>query len=220
MAKRVDQEGKRPQRKGAPSEVRLLAFLFSRWGWRLGALLILALVALSRWGPPWVAQPLGVAQESIAQALGFGLIPVALWALLFLSALRYRPRWLLQRWREWLTSALLVALTLSLLSFFHPGSGILREVSLAGNWGSYLGGTPVGLGALKALVLLFLAFLVFTPRQTLRVSRQGLRLLWQGLRRAGPPTGRLVSRWGRSAFSTALRRSGRQGTSQNGTVSS
>ena len=119
------------------------------------------------------------------QSLGYGWIPVGLWAASVLFALRYRARTLVYHWRLWGVGAALVALCICGLSYFSPARGLLEEVSLAGRWGVALGGPsllPVGL--VKMLAITALVPLAFYPRSTVPVYSKGLSHFWQWLQLA------------------------------------
>ena len=122
-------------------------------------------------------------------ALGYGLIPVALWMGSFVLVLRYKYPLIKRLWRVWLGSALVVAVAVVILSIFDASSGVMETASLGGNWGRYLGGSPTPLGAFKVAVLVLLVPLLLYPRRTgpvyLLVSRKLLRawavaLMWVG----------------------------------------
>ena len=113
------------------------------------------------------------------RALGYGWIPVGLWAGAVLFFLRYRPRMLPQFWRRFAVAAAAVALALCVLSYLSPSRGLLEDISYAGLWGVSLGGPsllPVGLA--KMLAILVLVPLVFYPRATGPVYTRVLSRLW------------------------------------------
>ena len=122
-------------------------------------------------------------------ALGYGLIPVALWMGSFVLVLRYKYPLIKRLWRVWLGSALVVAVAVGILSIFDASSGVMETASLGGNWGRYLGGSPTPLGAFKVAVLVLLVPLLLYPRRTgpvyLLVSRKllgawAVALMWVG----------------------------------------
>ncbi len=98
--------------------------------------------------------------------LGYGLIPVTTWLACFLLVLRYKAVPIKPLWKVWMGSALVVAVSLGLLSMFDASSGVMEAASLGGNWGQYLGGTPLALGAFKVAVLVALMPLLIFPRRT------------------------------------------------------
>ena len=120
-------------------------------------------------------------------ALGYGLIPVALWLVLFGLALRFRYVWIRSFWRPWLGSAMLVAISLGIVSMFDAAGGVPEDASLGGYWGEYLGGRPLALGILKVAVLVFLTPLLLYPRRGTAVyKREADRTIH---------TGTVASRW-------------------------
>ena len=98
-------------------------------------------------------------------ALGYGLIPVTLWLSCFALVLRYKHAWIKHFWRVCVGSALLVAISLGIMSMFNASSGVMKEASLGGYWGQYLGGSPAALGSLKIAFLVLLGPLLLFPRR-------------------------------------------------------
>ena len=139
-------------------------------------------------------------------ALGYGLIPVALWMGSFVLVLRYKYPLIKRLWRVWLGSALVVAVAVGILSIFDASSGVMETASLGGNWGRYLGGSPTPLGAFKVAVLVLLVPLLLYPRRTgpvyLLVSRKLLRAWAVALMWVGTNLARSVKYVARSRFFT------------------
>ena len=124
-------------------------------------------------------------REWFWQALGYGWIPVGLWAASILFVLRYQARMLVYRWRPWGLAAAFVALSICGLSYFSPSRGLLEEVSFAGRWGVSLGGpSPFPIGLSKMLVIAALVPLAFYPRSSGPYYSQALRNLWRWLQLA------------------------------------
>ena len=105
-------------------------------------------------------------RDRALESLGYGLAPVALVVATLAFMLRYKRNWIKPYWRVWVGSALATAISLGVLSMFHASDGILSDVSLGGDWGQYLGGTPKTLAVVKLLVLTLLSPLVLYPRYT------------------------------------------------------
>jgi len=99
------------------------------------------------------------------EALGYGWIPVGLWLFAGLVTLRYQRRALAQYWRRWALAAAIAAVAIGTLSLFSTGDGIPAESTLGGNWGSHVGGTPLGVAVLKIAGIVVFAPLLFYPRQ-------------------------------------------------------
>ncbi len=119
-------------------------------------------------------------RKSLWQALGYGWVPVGLWAASILLALRYRARSSLRHWRLWGVGAALAAISICGLSYLSPARGLLEEVSYAGRWGMALGGPsllPVGL--VKMLAIAGLVPLVFYPRSIGPFYTSGIAHLWK-----------------------------------------
>ena len=118
-------------------------------------------------------------REWALEALGYGLIPVVLWVVCFVVVLRYRKVWIKGFWRAWLGSALLVAVSLGIMSMFHASDGVMKDASLGGSWGGYLGGSPTALGAVKVAILVLIGPLLLFPRRAAttyrRIAERGLQ---------------------------------------------
>ena len=99
------------------------------------------------------------------EALGYGWIPVGLWLFAALVTLRYQRKALVQYWRRWTMAAASAAVSIGALSLFSAGDGILAESTLGGDWGSFVGGAPLGVAILKITAIVVLAPLIFYPRQ-------------------------------------------------------
>ena len=97
-------------------------------------------------------------------ALGYGFIPVISWLACFVLAARYKHDWIKEFWRIWAGAAILVAVSLGVMSMFHASTGVMEKASLGGHWGQVLGGSPIALGLLKVAVLVFLIPPLLYPR--------------------------------------------------------
>jgi len=105
------------------------------------------------------------ARQETLEALGYGLIPTVLWVAAALITLRYQHRSLAKYWRRWVSAATLVVITLGVMSYFHPGYGIVGETSLSGRWGAVVGGTPLAVMVLRlAAICLFVPLLLYPRR--------------------------------------------------------
>ena len=127
------------------------------------------------------------ARDWILGALGYGLIPVTTWIVLFLLVLRDQRQWIQRFRRVWVGTAWLAALSLGALSLVKGSSGVLGDASFGGYWGQYLGGTPMALGIVKLLVIGLLGPILVFPR---RASALYANFAWKALRRTG-----LGARW-------------------------
>ncbi len=138
--------------------------LIPKFTWyELLALPVVAVGIAVYWFREPIAATFNAARETIAVSLGAGVIPIALWALIAIAALALRPS-LFRRWRPWLASLPLLALTLGAMSLLRPVEGPLAWFTLQGY--STLGGAlgdaiagPAGwrriaqLGGLAALTI-------------------------------------------------------------------
>ena len=164
--------------------------LLANFRWKVMVLILLGAVL----GPILAFSLLSPVRDWALGALGYGLIPVTIWLACFALVFRYKSAWVKRLWRVWLGSALGVAVSLGILSLFHASGGVMKEASLGGYWGQYLGGTPIPLGALKVAVLMLLGPLMLFPRRSApiygRVSARlplacafSLRWTWKRLMR-------------------------------------
>ena len=125
------------------------------------------------------------ATERVWQNLGYGWVPVALWAVTALIFLRYGPGLLIRYWRRWAVAGAVVALSLAALSYVYPSRGPLEQVSLAGRWGMEIGGPSLlPYGVAKMAGILAFVPLVLYPRTTGPLYSRGLAHLWRWFRLA------------------------------------
>ena len=144
-----------------------------------------------------------MARDWMLGALGYGLIPVYLWMVGFILALRYRRAWIGLHWRGWVGAALLVAISLGIISMFDASSGVMEDASLGGYWGGYLGGSPVPFGALKVAFLVLVAPLLLYPRPAVALYR---RWAWKFLSAIGLSLNWLLQRLAHSLRNLRARR--------------
>ena len=124
-------------------------------------------------------------REWLWQALGYGWIPVGLWAGSALFVLRYQARMLAYRWRFWAASAAAIALSLAALSYVYPSRGLLESTSLAGNWGMAVGGPSLfPLGLVKMVGIVAFVPVVLYPRSVGPLYTHGLSHVWRGFQLA------------------------------------
>ncbi len=113
--------------------------------------------------------------------LGYGWIPVLLWVLSALIALRYRPRWMLKTWRWWAAGVAVAAFAVGVLSFFDADYGALAFVSLGGRWGSAMIGEAPGWAVLRLSAIALAIPLLVHPWATGRLYWGAVVKLGKGL---------------------------------------
>ena len=108
------------------------------------------------------------ASDGVLTSVGLGMVPVALWLMVFLWSLAGRRSWL-RRPNLWLGSVALVAFTLGVMGFFQPADGALAgftrdgEVSLGGRAGDAVAGSATWLGVLQLLGIFAAGVTVTAP---------------------------------------------------------
>ncbi|MYC29703.1 MAG: hypothetical protein F4X65_06390 [Chloroflexi bacterium] len=120
-------------------------------------------------------------RERAYTALGYGWIPVVVWASAFVVALRYRPRWLLRYWNAWLAGVCAVVIAVGVLAFFDAEYGSLAFVSLGGRWGQQAVGESQLLGMLRILPFALAVPVLLFPRRASRAYWLGLAYTGKGL---------------------------------------
>ena len=156
---------------------------------RFGRALLLAVAAgaayLALYQPSWAIDPLRDLVERTLEAFGAGTILVVLWALAFLTLLRYRTGTLFRRWRLVLGSAALVVAVLGGLACFDGPLLLLDEGNLGGEYGLTIQGDDSALGYARLAVVAALGLWILAPRRLGGLARgagraTGLLLLGMG----------------------------------------
>ena len=155
-------------------------------GPRLGLLVVLDLLvvgfvltvtALALWLYPDL-------REQAYTGLGYGWIPVLLWAATFLVALRYRFNWTWRYWNLWLVGLCVVAISIGTLSFFDAEYGALAFASLGGHWGKSAVGDSALFGALRLVPFVLAIPILLAPRKSGRAYWLAIlyagKALWYG----------------------------------------
>ena len=122
-----------------------------------------------------------VARDDVLRSVGFGVYPMAVWAVVTLAALRINPRWLLRWWRWWLATGLLVAAAQAALGGVHGAERIVAEATLGGQAGQFLWGGSLLQGIPTVGGLALLAGAILRPRYAYRGAKALLRALGIGL---------------------------------------
>ena len=127
------------------SSSKFLRFLSRVTWYELLAIPVIAVVAAIFFVKDAITEAFWVAQERSTMMMGVGMMPLGLWAGVFVAALVFKPG-LFRHYRLWLASALLLALTFGLLSLFRPLEGSLAWFTLGGyvSLGGFVGETIAG----------------------------------------------------------------------------
>ena len=151
---------------GFPSKA---LFLLSRVTWyELLAIPVIAVVAAVFWFKEAITEVFWEAQERTTTSFGIGMMPLGIWAGVFVAAMMIKPS-LFRHYRYWLASALFVLLALGLLSLFRPLDGPLAwftldgYVSLGGTVGETIAGPVLWQQILRLGSLAILAVSVLSP---------------------------------------------------------
>ena len=147
---------------GLPSKA---LYLLSRVTWyELLAVPVIAVVAAVFWFKEAITEAFWEAQERTTTSFGIGMMPLGIWAGVFVAAMMIKPS-LFRHYRYWLASALFVLLALGLLSLFRPLEGPLAwftfdgYVSLGGTVGEAIAGPVLWQQILRLGSLAILAVL-------------------------------------------------------------
>ena len=127
------------------SSSKFLRFLSRVTWYELLAIPVIAVVAAIFFVKEAIAEAFWTAQEHSTMMMGAGMMPLGVWAGVFVAALVFKPG-LFRHYRLWLASALLLALTFGLLSLFRPLEGSLAWFTLGGyvSLGGLVGETIAG----------------------------------------------------------------------------
>ncbi len=131
--------------------------------WRF--LLLVSIVALLYWLTPYLIK-LGVnIWHSLLELFGAGLVLIALALGTFVWVIwRQQLYFLLKNWNRCLGAIALALALWGVFAFFNPGEGILSQVTLGGNLGKKLIGSPGIVGGLRITGLVLLGILFIAPR--------------------------------------------------------
>ena len=155
-----------PKAVGVPS--RALHLLSKVTWYELLAVPVIAVVAAVFWFKEAITEAFWEAQERTTTSFGLGMMPLGIWAGVFVAAMMLKPS-LFRHYRYWLASALLVLLTLGVLSLFRPLDGALSwftldgYVSLGGTVGETVAGPVLWQQILRLGSLAILAMAVLSP---------------------------------------------------------
>ena len=155
-----------PRAAGFPSKA---LHLLSKVTWyELLAVPVIAVVAAVFWFKEAITEAFWAVQDRTTSLLGIGVMPLGMWAVVFLAALVFKPS-LFRQYRFWIASLLLLALTLGALALFRPLDGALAfftmggYVSLGGLVGEAIAGPVIWQQALRLGGLAVLAIFALAP---------------------------------------------------------
>ena len=172
-----------PKAAGFPSR----AFhLISRVTWyELLAVPVIAVVAAVFWFKEAITETFWTAQERITSSLGFGMMPLGIWAGVLIATMIIKPS-IFRHYRYWLASALFVLLALGVLSLFRPLDGPLAwftldgYVSLGGTLGEAIAGPVLWQQILRLGGLAIVAVCVLSPAFVALVAIAAGKLVMYG----------------------------------------
>ncbi len=161
---------------------RRLLYLFTHnWYGRL-IILSVVLVTLGLVFRGYIVNGLyPLARDGVIGAVGLGVYPLALWALVFLGALRLKPRMVLDTWQWWTSAALVVAALQTALGSLHGSDGVVADTTYGGVAGQWLWGEALRGIALVAGLLLLSAIIAW-PRSFYEAAREALSLTGRKIR--------------------------------------
>ena len=155
-----------PKAAGFPSKA---LHLLSKVTWyELLAVPVIAVFAAIFWFKEAITEAFWAAQERTTSLLGIGMMPLGMWAGVFVAALVFKPS-LFRHYRFWIASLLLLALTFGVLALFRPLDGTLAfftldgYVSLGGLVGEAIAGPVLWQQVLRLGGLAALAIVVLSP---------------------------------------------------------
>jgi len=143
--------------------------LLSKVTWyELLAVPIIAVVAAIFWFKEAITEAFWTVQERTTSSLGLGMMPLGIWAGVFVAAMMIKPS-VFRHYRYWLASALFVLLAMGVLSLFRPLDGPLAwftldgYVSLGGTIGEAIAGPVLWQQILRLGALAVVAVTVLSP---------------------------------------------------------
>jgi DNA segregation ATPase FtsK/SpoIIIE-like protein len=155
-----------PKAVGFPS--RAFHLLCKVTWYELLAVPVIAVAAAIFWFKEAITEAFWTAQERTTSSLGFGMMPLGIWAGVFIAVLMIKPS-IFRHYRYWLASALLVLLAMGVMSLFRPLDGPLAwftldgYVSLGGTFGEAIAGPVLWQQILRLGALAVVAISVLSP---------------------------------------------------------
>ena len=136
--------------------------------YELLAVPVIAVVAAVFWFKEAISEAFWTAQERITASLGLGMMPLGIWAGVFVAVMIVKPSFF-RHYRYWLASALFVLLAFGVLSMFRPLAGPLAwftldgYVSLGGTLGETIAGPVLWQQILRLGALAIIAVCILSP---------------------------------------------------------
>ena len=81
-------------------------------------------------------------RDEVMSNVGYGALPVGLWAVLFVYLLITRTRWIVQRYRETASSLIIVVGGVAVLGIFDAPLGAASGATMGGRFGEILAREP------------------------------------------------------------------------------
>ncbi|MFC2062875.1 DNA translocase FtsK [Chloroflexota bacterium] len=193
MAKKKPQpkpksSGNKPGAKpaGRPPLGRVFRFLFSPVMWRVWLVVAIVAVLLWQWSAltSWVAD----IKDSAVDMFGWGLILLAIAALIIIGLIWRRQlaalarRWRLHLWNRWLAAVAFALAIWAILAFFQQGGSYGLAII-----GQDIIGYPVWASLLRLLALIALGILLIAPVACFRMLVRFFWWLGQQFRRRAAP---------------------------------
>ena len=150
----------------------LRTVIFSKLFWACALIVAVAL------GAAWfvyggdIAAKYDSTRFSVVEALGLGIVPVAMWIAAVLGLAVWKREWL-RPVNIWIGSIAYVAAVFGVLSYFHPEEGPLAafvptfNASLGGNVGDAIAGETAWLGGVRTFALVAVGTAIAGPRFSL-----------------------------------------------------
>lgn len=116
--------------------------------------------------------------DILLSTLGLGIaLPISAATIIVWAMWKHRFSIFWKWWNSWLGAIVFAASLLGLLAFFTPGEGILKEVSLGGNWGTEIIGSEssIFVGALRIIALAVVGTAFIGPRFSWRLLQSGMK---------------------------------------------
>ena len=154
--------------KAGGGSSRILSLLSRVTWYELLAVPAIAVVAAIFWFKEAITEAFWAAQERTTTMLGLGMMPLGVWAGVFLAALIFKPA-LFRYYKFWIASLLMLALAFGALALFRPLEGTFAfftlggYVSLGGLVGEAIAGPVLWQQVLRLGALAVLALAVLSP---------------------------------------------------------